>query len=162
GRGSRPRPPGITLYRALDPRTRSERVEEPVASHASGARAALLALAGLLLLIAGAATYVDPDVWHLMALARAAIALGHMPVEDLFAYPPTVRPVVQHEWGSGVVLYGLATHGGVGAFQIARLALLVFSAVVCTRVAVRRGATLGALSLLALPAIVMSWIGLTA
>src|SRR5437762_3685670 len=77
-----------------------------------------LAVAGLLLLVSGAATYVDPDVWHLMALAREGIARGRVPLEDSFAYTPTVHPMVQHEWGTGIVLYGLATHGGVWAFQV--------------------------------------------
>jgi len=97
-----------------------------------------------------------------MALARDSLALGYVPLDDHFAYTPTVHPVVIHEWGSGMLLYGLATHGGVWAFQAARLSLLALTTVACTRVAVARGATLGSLWLLALPAIVMGWIGLTA
>jgi hypothetical protein len=125
-------------------------------------RAIVVTVALVLLLLSGAAQFVDPDAWHSMSLAREALALGYMPLTDRFAYTPTLVPVVHHEWGTGMLLYFLAGHGGTWALQIARLLLvtiLVFAAVRTARV---RGAGPGVLALLAIPAIVMSWIGLTA
>ena len=42
-------------------------------------RGIVIGLAYVLLLLAGAATFVDPDVWHSMALARETLALGYIP-----------------------------------------------------------------------------------
>ena len=125
-------------------------------------RCLIAGLASTLLLLSGAATFVDPDIWHSMALAREALAIGRIPLADSFAYTPTVFPVVHHEWGSGMLLYFLVTSGGILALQVARVALIAALAVGAVRVALTRGATPGVLTALAPPAIVMSWIGLTA
>jgi hypothetical protein len=116
----------------------------------------------VLILLSGAARFVDPDVWHSMALAREALASGHVPTTDRFAYTPTVTPVVHHEWASGFLLYFLATHGGIAALQLARAVLVALLVVGAVRVARRCGATPGVLAVLAVPAVMMSWIGLTA
>ena len=63
--------------------------------------AALSALAGLFLCCIALNTFVDPDIWHEMALFREALALGYLPLADQFAYTPTVYPSVHHEWGTG-------------------------------------------------------------
>jgi hypothetical protein len=125
-------------------------------------RAVIAAVASTLLLLSGAATFVDPDVWHSMALAREMLALGRVPSTDSFAYTPTVVPVVHHEWGSGMLFYFLATHGGTLALQVVRAGLIAALAVGTVRIARRRGATTAVLAALAPLAIVMSWIGLTA
>jgi hypothetical protein len=122
----------------------------------------VITVAWVLVLLSGAARFVDPDVWHSMALAREALALGHVPLTDRFAYTPTVTPVVHHEWGSGMLLYFLATHGGLIALQLVRALLIALLALGVLRVARERGATTGVLAALAPPALVMSWIGLTA
>jgi hypothetical protein len=122
----------------------------------------VVVVAWTLLLLSGAATFVDPDIWHSMALAREALALGYLPLDDRFAYTPTVFPVVHHEWGSGMLLYFLATHGGIVALQAARAALIATLAWNTVRVARMRGADAPALAILAPPAIVMVWIALTA
>jgi hypothetical protein len=125
-------------------------------------RTALATLAWGFLLAAGVPVFVDVDVWHLMALARETLALGYVPVDDRFAYTPTVFPVVQHEWGSGMVLLFLARHGGLLALQSARVILATLLVVGAVRVGRQRGATTATLVALAPLAIVMSWIGLTA
>jgi hypothetical protein len=125
-------------------------------------RSLIAGLASTLLLLSGAATFVDPDIWHSMALARETLTLGRVPLIDSFAYTPTLVPVVHHEWGSGIVLYFLAITGGILALQVARAILIAALAVGAVRVALTRGATPGVLTALAPLAIVMSWIGLTA
>ena len=55
---------------------------------------------------------VDPDIFHEMALIREGLVLGHMPTVDHFSYGPTHPYVVQHEWGSGVIAYFVATRLG--------------------------------------------------
>src|SRR4030065_813390 len=66
---------------------------------------------------------VDLDLWHQMALIREAIALGHIPLNDQFAYPPTVFPSVHHEWGAGVIAYFLATRFGAPGILVLKYSL---------------------------------------
>jgi len=109
----------------------------------------------------GPTKFVDLDIWHSMSVARDALRLGHIPLEDRFAFTPTVFPVVHHEWAWGFVLYFLGTHGGLVALEAARVVLYTVLAVLTVRVAVMRGAD--ASSFIVSPsALVMSWIGLTA
>jgi hypothetical protein len=61
-----------------------------------------------------------------------------------------------------MLLYFLATHGGTVAMQLARIALITALAVGTVRLAVMRGASPASLAALSAPAVVMSWIGLTA
>lgn len=63
---------------------------------------------GLLCLLCGwisSINRVSPDLYHEMALAREALAIGYLPEGDVFAYTPTVYPSVHHEWGAGALLY---------------------------------------------------------
>jgi len=96
-----------------------------------------------------------------MALARETLSLGYVPLADHFAYTPTVYPVVHHEWGTGVVMYALATHGGLSAVRVAQWVLVLLVATVSWRLA-RRHADIGVASALAPLAIMMAWAGLTA
>jgi hypothetical protein len=120
------------------------------------------AVACVLLLLSGAATFVDPDAWHLIALAREIVAHGAIPLADQFAYTPTVFPVVHHEWASGMLVYALATHGGTMAMQLARATLVTVVVTTAVAVARQRGATPSTLAVLAVPASIMSWIAITA
>jgi hypothetical protein len=120
---------------------------------------AVVVLAALLLL--GIPRVVDGDIWHCLALAREALQLGSLPLEDRFAFTPTVRPVVHHEWLWGFVLHAVSAGGPIG-LQLLRAALIGTLVAVAVRTARLRGATPATLAVLApLPA-VMSWIGLTA
>jgi hypothetical protein len=71
---------------------------------------------------------VDLDIWHQMALIREAIALGHFPLEDHFAYTTTVVPVVHHEWGAGAIAYFLATTFGAPGILLTKYVLAILIA----------------------------------
>ena len=107
------------------------------------------AAVALLLLARAAGGYVDPDVFHLMALARATCALGRVPTEDLFAYTPTVHPTIQHEWGMGMILYGIVHSAGAPGLLALRYALTLALGVACAACARRRGASAPVLLFLA-------------
>jgi hypothetical protein len=113
-------------------------------SPGTGSRAAsgLAVLALGLLLVAAAAgeNFVDPDAFHLMALFREALHLGWIPLRDRFAYTPTVFPCVQHEWGTGAVLYLLSTAFGAGGLLACKYALVLGIAVALLLVQRRSGA----------------------
>lgn len=120
---------------------------------------AVLALSCLLVL--GASRFIDFDCWHEMALARETLALRYVPLVDHFAYTPTVYPVIRHEWGTGMVMYALVTHGGFQAVLVAQWTLVLLVGTTCWRVA-RRHASPGIASALAPTAIIMVWAGFTA
>src|SRR5262249_5579638 len=115
---------------------------------ARAATVAATAAIALLLLARAAGGYVDPDVYHLMALARALIAFGRVPVEDLFAYVPTVRPTIQHEWGMGLILHALVSGYGAAGLLLLRYTLTAGIALACVRCARRRGASVAVLAAL--------------
>src|SRR4051794_32729826 len=84
-----------------------------------------------------------------MALAREIFSLHHVPQKDLFAYTPTVFPVVHHEWGTGVLLY-LATKAFGAPALLAIRYLLAFSTIaLASRIALRRGGVLACVALVA-------------
>lgn len=122
----------------------------------------LFAGAWVLLLSVGAPNVVDLDSWHQMALAREALALGYLPLEDRFSYTPTIHPCVQHEWGNGFVLLFLGQFGGLIALQALRTGLVTILVNRAVRAARGAGASIASLILLAPLAAMMAWIGLTA
>lgn len=105
--------------------------------------------------------FPDPDMFHEMALARQAVELGHLPLQDDFAYTPTRNPVVHHEWGTGAVLYGLtllAGAAGILALKYIVAAAIGLGVVICAR---KRGAEAALLGPLLPLAIFLGMLGIT-
>ncbi len=71
---------------------------------------------------------VTHDVFHEMALFREALVSGSFPTHDLFAFTPTVKPSVHHEWGTGAILYLVSVESGLGLAGIAILRLQLIGA----------------------------------
>jgi hypothetical protein len=61
---------------------------------------------------------IDLDLWHELALAREAVRLGAVPQTDSFAYTPTISPVVDHEWGAGMIAYWALSLGGAAGIVV--------------------------------------------
>ncbi len=120
-------------------------------------------LAGALLALISPLRIADLDIWHQMALMREALARGSLPREDVFAYTPTVSPVVHHEWGHGAVLYLLTVTAGTGAggLMVLKYLLVAGIAVGCVGCALRRGANWQVLAWLSLLAMGLGRVGLT-
>jgi hypothetical protein len=72
-----------------------------------------------------AAPIADLDMWHEIALIRESVRVGHLLTEDVFAYTPTIRPVVDHEWGAGALLYLVAPGGGSAVVALKYLLALL-------------------------------------
>src|SRR5579859_8165074 len=85
--------------------------------------------------------FPDPDLFHEMALARETVKLHHVPAQDLFAYTPTVSPVIHHEWGTGIVLYAATKIGGSSGLLAIRYLLAFSTVLIASLVATRRGGT---------------------
>jgi hypothetical protein len=119
---------------------------------------AACAVAGLVAMLVYRTTrpVVDLDLWHEMALAREVVQLGYVPRADDFAYTPTVEPVVHHEWGAGMIAYGLANTLGASGILLLKLLLIAALAAACWTCARRRGVGLPLLSCLAPFAILLA------
>lgn len=104
----------------------------------------LLVIVALSLKLAGDSRDVDLDVFHAMAWFREALATGRFPQSDVWAFTPTVSPLVHHEWGTGAVLYAVAVASGWDLAGIAALRLLLFGATILLAfsAAKRRGAAM--------------------
>jgi hypothetical protein len=113
--------------------------------------------------ILGNVRTIDLDLFHEMALIREALALGRIPMEDVFAYTSSVSPVVHHEWGTGAVLYFVVVGLGLGANGLVLLRLLLLAGVVacCVAVARSRGAGWTEMAVAAPLGIVLFWPGLS-
>ena len=98
-----------------------------------------LAVAALLLAVHSKSMMVDVDVFHEMALYRAALRDGAVPTEDQFAYTPTVSPCVHHEWGTGLVLYHATASFGAAGLVALRYALTVALCLLLLTVLRRQG-----------------------
>ena len=85
---------------------------------------------------------VTHDAFHEMSLVREYITSGVFPMGDVFAFTPTVYPVVHHEWGTGLVLYFAAGCSPLGLDGMAILRSLVILAIALAlyRVARNNGA----------------------
>ena len=81
----------------------------------------------------------DLDMWHEMALIRESLAAGHLLTADVYAYTPTIRPMVDHEWGAGALLYvAVKAAGGAGVVALKFLVALLTGAAVLWCAARRR------------------------
>ena len=87
----------------------------------------------------------DLDLWHQMALIRESIRLGYIPLNDQFAYTPTVFPSVQHEWGAGAIAYFLATRFGAPGILVAKYSLALMIVVFFILCIKRRSVSIGVL-----------------
>lgn len=105
--------------------------------------------------------FADHDMLHGMALFREALAVGHLPREDVFAYTPTVSPSVHHEWGMGGILYFATVASGLGAagMMLVKYFLTAVVAVGCYLCARGRGASLPVFALVAVVVLPFGWVG---
>jgi hypothetical protein len=72
---------------------------------------------------------VDLDLFHEMAMIRAAANTGKIPMSDLFSYIPTVSPVIHHEWGTGAILYFFVVQLKLGSSGLLLLKYLLTIAI---------------------------------
>jgi hypothetical protein len=135
-------------------------IASPSRSPESGALPIAVYLGCASLLLAQIAfNFVDIDLWHQMGLIRASLAAGRLLTEDPFAYVPTVRPMIDHEWGAGALAFFLSRWmGGLG------LLLLKYGAALGTllltlRLAQLRGASAGVAGFLAPLGILLLYLG---
>ncbi len=106
--------------------------------------------------------FVDIDIWHQMNLIRASLAAGHLLTEDPFAYVQTVRPMIDHEWGAGVIAFFVGKWMGGAGLLIVKFAVAMSTLTVVMRVAQKRAAAAATLAFLTPIAISLMALGFLA
>ncbi len=110
--------------------------------------AVYLGCASLLLALI-AFNFVDIDIWHQMNLVRASLAAGHLLTDDPFAYTPTVHPMIDHEWGAGVLAFFFGKWMGGSGILLLKFAAAFGTLFLAMRLAERRAASAAILTFLA-------------
>ena len=94
----------------------------------------------------------DGDLWAKLALGASVWKDGKLPVQDVFAFTPTLPVYIDHEWGSGLVFFTVLKWFGPGALLLLKVAM-AFTALGSALVIARRfGADWPALLAFAVPA----------
>jgi len=104
---------------------------------------------------------VTHDVFHEMALAREFWQSGVFHTTDVFAFSPTISPVVHHEWGTGFVFYAVSegTGWGLAGLTVLKFALIGVLGWGLFRVASMRGAHPYVFCILSLAVFPLIWVG---
>jgi hypothetical protein len=109
-----------------------------------GESALIKAFLGFLVVLAGlsalAGLGADPDLWGYMAFGRLFWETGSFPYQDIFAYVPTLKVWVYHEWLTGVLFYPLYKAMGATGLQLLRYILALATIGLIYLTARRRGA----------------------
>ncbi|MBM4301448.1 MAG: hypothetical protein FJ121_07930 [Deltaproteobacteria bacterium] len=87
-------------------------------------------------------TTADLDLWGYMAFGRLFWGQGPFPYLDVFAYVPTLKPWIYHEWLTGVIFYPLYQTLGAPGLQVLKYALGLATMGTIYLTARRRGADL--------------------
>lgn len=110
---------------------------------------ALLGIGGVMISVLTRRQFLDPDVYHLLALARLTLEQGWVPMREVFSYTPTIHPTVHHEWGVGYILWWLIQWMGPEGVIALKYALVALTALACLWCSRRWGATWSMLIVLA-------------
>jgi hypothetical protein len=105
-------------------------------------KAASFLLMILLTLYCLNSTLADPDLWGYLAFGRLFWSQRPFPYLDVFAYVPTLKPWIYHEWLTGVVFYPIYRMLGAPGLQVLKYALGLATAGLVYLTARRRGADL--------------------
>jgi len=119
----------------------------------------LIAVSALLALGVFQSNFVDPDVWHELALMRQAWREGALPTRDGLAYTPTIVPSIHHEWGTGAILLAAGSALGATGLLLLKVGLTVGIAAYCFSAARRSGASAATFCSTAPLAVFLSWYG---
>ena len=110
--------------------------------HLLNLKAAAVLLLILFIIYCLNTTTADPDLWGYLAFGRLFWGQGQFPYQDVFAYVPTLKPWVYHEWLTGVLFYPLYRTLGAPGLQVLKYALGLATVGAVYLTARRRGADL--------------------
>jgi hypothetical protein len=94
---------------------------------------------------------VDGDLWARLAVGAHAWRTGSLMRHDVFAFTPTLPEWIDHEWGAGVIFFGLLNAFGPVSLMLLKIVTACAALLVCLFAARRKGTGWSALLLLAIP-----------
>jgi len=94
---------------------------------------------------------VDGDLWARLAVGAHAWQTGSLMRHDVFAFTPTLPEWIDHEWGAGVIFFGLLNAFGPVSLMLLKIVTACTAILLCLFAARRRGTGWPALLLLAIP-----------
>jgi hypothetical protein len=102
---------------------------------------AILAMLGALVWLI-ALTHIniaDGDLWAKMSLGAMLLQKGVFLIRDIFAFTPVLPRYVDHEWGSGVVFFGVLNLFGPAGLMVLKIALATGALLAAAWTARRQG-----------------------
>jgi len=94
---------------------------------------------------------VDGDLWARLAVGAHAWQTGNLMHHDVFAFTPTLPEWIDHEWGAGVIFFGLLNAFGPVSLMLLKIITACATIPLCLFAARRNGSDWPALLLLAIP-----------
>ncbi len=100
------------------------------------------------LIVLGRINIADGDLWAKMALGAILLEKGVLLTHDIFAFTPVLPEYVDHEWGSGVVFFGVLKLLGPMGLMTLKIGLATAALLAAARAARRQGSSWPTLLLL--------------
>lgn len=122
-------------------------------THGQSLRWAVLALGtACFSVLLAAHNIADGDMWARLAVGAEVWLRGALPLRDQYAFTPTLPYYVDHEWGAGLVFYGVLRLVGPGGLMALKILLALGAMFAALGAARRLGTNWNALLVLAIPA----------
>ena len=100
-------------------------------------------------------TVADPDLWGYLSFGRIFWESGFFPFQDIFSYTPTKPLWVYHEWLTGVIFYPIIKHTGPAGLQFLRYLIIILTAYLIYKTALKKGANALSVLISLCPAMVL-------
>jgi hypothetical protein len=94
---------------------------------------------------------VDGDLWARLAVGAHAWRTGSLMRQDVFAFTPTLSEWIDHEWGAGMIFFGLLNAFGPASLMLLKIVTACAAVLLCLFAARRNGTGWATLLLLAIP-----------
>jgi hypothetical protein len=93
----------------------------------------------------------DNDLWAKLAIGASLLDAGRFMRHDLFAFTPTLPLYIDHEWGAGVIFYGVLRMFGPPGLMALKIGLALGALAFGMATGRKQGTSLNVLLLMALP-----------
>ncbi len=94
---------------------------------------------------------VDGDLWARLAVGAHVWRTGSLMRHDVFAFTPILSEWIDHEWGAGVIFFGLLNAFGPVSLMLLKMVTACAAILLCLFAARRSGTSWPTLLLLAIP-----------
>jgi hypothetical protein len=99
----------------------------------------------------------DGDLWAKLSLGASVWLKHEVPMHDTLAFTPVLPKYIDHEWGAGVVFYGVLKFLGPSGLMLLKVGLFFLGLTGAALAARKRGVSWTTLFLLAIPSAFCVW-----